>query len=115
MQTQLSTVVEVEVEVEAELGKRQKLWKKQQTKQLVKYKQLAYYRITLGVINVSGQLAGHMLKHNGQYICPECNRRHITKHDLEEHIKISHKNEEQNLDLSCDVFGKDFPALFKAT
>ena len=55
-------------------------------------------------------LKGHMLKHNGQYVCPECDLRHLSRSDLDKHIQTVHKNENKGLNFSCTKCEREFPS-----
>ena len=55
------------------------------------------------------KLAGHMLKHKGQYFCVECNHGHRSKKEMEEHIQTEHRNRNKNITVSCNICRQEFP------
>ena len=57
--------------------------------------------------NVS-YLSGHMLKHVGQYFCPNCKARHKTRSELNEHIQSVHKSNQDVVNFECKMCDKVF-------
>ena len=55
------------------------------------------------------QLQGHMIKHvGGQYICEDCKIRFITKQKLNEHMKETHRRQENVARHECSLCRKTF-------
>ena len=56
------------------------------------------------------QLPGHMLKHEGQYICPKCKLGYKTKKEMNEHMQAQHKVQQDSVNLACISCDKTFPS-----
>ena len=56
------------------------------------------------------QLPGHMLKHEGQYICPKCKLGYKTKKEMNEHMQAQHKVQQESVNLTCITCDKTFPS-----
>ena len=54
-------------------------------------------------------LAGHMLKHNGQYICTQCKIAYVEKHDLTLHNQENHKEKEWECEVCENTFTAEPP------
>ena len=54
------------------------------------------------------KLAGHMLKHTGQYSCSQCNMKFKEKTDVKNHIKSTHAVQQNETIFECLVCDKTF-------
>ena len=54
----------------------------------------------------ANQLAGHMLKHSGQYNCSHCRLRFKEKTDMNKHIQNSHAVKGEKATFECKVCAK---------